>query len=1075
MDYSPLRSMPPRDPKQPQSSYMRWLIAAALALLIGLGALESMDVARAQDSAATASPTRTPTTSGSYEYTVQAGDSWGVIAREVGLTVRQLQADNPRAVRPNDILRVGDVLVVNTAPPATATGTATTASATTAATPRAGATATERAVQAAPAVVTHVVQGGESWNSIAAKYDVSARLLRAANPDAVRADLVLSRGVTLVIPSVPQGDALPDSAAQGAGFTPTPTSSSTPTETPSPTPTETPTPTATATPSPTPSIDGLGDAPPETPQPAAEPTELPTETATAEPTETPEPTATPTETPETEIGINCPADFTEYPAQINAVLNNPDFGLDGLRSYLSDCGSDVDDGLVVGDFNGDGGDELIVLYADPNGSEDTPSGDMILFSASDNGWVESLRARANGKITLVNTGDINIDGQPDIVYADTTCGASTCFDTIIVRSWNGTEWMLWTDESITMAYADYSLDDVSEDGQGDEIILEGGIYGSAGAGPQRARTETWGSVAGAPYTLLDRTFADNECLYFAVLDANEAFLNLPDADLVELERLYTKAATDPTLEICWTRADEEAELRSFSLFRLALVAAYQGVPEIAGDLIGSISEIYTNTVLADAGQVWLDAYAESPSIPKACQAVNEFAAANPGAYEFLSDYGYANPSFGPNDLCPVIDVESADDTAAANPAAVGLAAAAGIAPSVPAPVAMASTAAAADAAGNDEDPATCPETLAGYATRLPAILAVAGRDKAAVEEWLTGCKALTDNRGAVVFGDFNGDARQDVMVLPVIVSDIGFGPKGTQGAVLVYHGDGAGNFELAANPEIYGESVLLAAEDLNGDGTTELAWSVVGCSTFCVTEVQMINWDKNAGAYVSAIEPGATLAEGEATIGSLPAGAPGKGKLLVLEGGVSDTPEGGLAVPHREEWQSIAAAPFRQLSWVYDRESEGNDCLGLRLVEADVLLQASPVIGLAPARTAYEAALSPDLQACSIFGIDGVEELVYLQGLASFRLIQTESLMGNDKAANDVLSALQLGQPESAYAQAAGQWLAAYEANQDAASACAEVQSIFDANPQTWQITDHFGYNHPALAAEQLCYVPPAE
>ncbi len=389
---------------------------------------------------------------------------------------------------------------------------------------------------------------------------------------------------------------------------------------------------------------------------------------------------------------------------------------------------------------------------------------------------------------------------------------------------------------------------------------------------------------------------------------------------------------------------------------------------------------------------------------------------------------------------------------------------------------MSSTAVAegsADAAATDEDAAVCPDSLAGYATKLPAILATAGRDKAAIEDWLQGCKAMSDKRGAVVFGDFNVDGKQDVLVLPVIVSDLGFGPKGTQGAVLVFHGSGAGEFELAANPEIYGESVLLAAQDLNGDSIPELAWTVVGCSTFCVTEVQMVHWDKNEGAYVSAIEPGATLAEGSAAIEDLPAGAPGKGKLVVLTGGVSNTPEGGLAVPHREEWQSMDGSPFRQLSWVYDREAEGNDCLGLRLVEADVLLQASPVIGLAPALAAYQDAHSPDLNACSIFGIDGVEEIVTLQGLASFRLTQVQALMGDDKAARESSDALAQGQPDSAYAKATSEWLANYESKADAAAACAAVQSIFDDNEQTWQITDHFGYNHPALAAEQVCYVPP--
>ena len=160
MENSPLRSLPPRDPKQPRSSYLRWLIAAALALLIGLGALESLDVAQAQD-APTATPTQrasSPTAATSYEYTVQVGDSWGVIARAVGLSVRQLQADNSQLLRPNDVLRVGDVLTINIAPPTVAPTVPPTRAAS-GATPRASATAARPAP--APTAITHVVQGGE--------------------------------------------------------------------------------------------------------------------------------------------------------------------------------------------------------------------------------------------------------------------------------------------------------------------------------------------------------------------------------------------------------------------------------------------------------------------------------------------------------------------------------------------------------------------------------------------------------------------------------------------------------------------------------------------------------------------------------------------------------------------------------------------------------------------------------------------------------------------------------------------------------------------------------------------------
>ena len=187
---------------------------------------------------------------------------------------------------------------------------------------------------------------------------------------------------------------------------------------------------------------------------------------------------------------------------------------------------------------------------------------------------------------------------------------------------------------------------------------------------------------------------------------------------------------------------------------------------------------------------------------------------------------------------------------------------------------------------------------------------------------------------------------------------------------------------------------------------------------------------------------------------------------------MSGTADGGLAVPHTESWQSVNGAAFQRIRWSYDRTVEGNDCMGLRLVEADVALQAAPVLGYEPAITLYKAAIDPTLKACSIYGMSGEEEIKLLQGLASFRLIQAQALAGDAAAAQTTLAALSKGQPESDYTKAASEWLAAYQGSQDAGSACEAVASIFADNALLWQITDHYGYNHPALAAEQICYVP---
>ncbi|MGL4651128.1 MAG: FG-GAP repeat domain-containing protein, partial [Caldilineaceae bacterium] len=371
------------------------------------------------------------------------------------------------------------------------------------------------------------------------------------------------------------------------------------------------------------------------------------------------------------------------------------------------------------------------------------------------------------------------------------------------------------------------------------------------------------------------------------------------------------------------------------------------------------------------------------------------------------------------------------------------------------------------------DGSVCPATLAEFTAAFPVLFEQTGADAQAIAAWMRSCDAMTDDRGAVATADFDLDGNTDILAVPVIQNDEGFGPDGTQGAVLIFHGSGDNQFRQVFAPEIYGKSALLAVEDLTGDGDAELAWTVEGCSTFCITELQIVGWDAAERAYRSEIAPGATLAEGTVRIEALPAGSPGRGRQVVLQGGVSDTPEGGLPVPHIEVWQAINGGPFQRLGWQYDREADGNACLGLRLVEADVALQASPVLGYDGAIAAYQQSLSPELEACSVFGIDGVEEMILLQGLGSFRLVQSLALAGRTTEADAALAALVAGQPDSDFATAASQWLTAYKGSNNAARACEQVLPLFEANSLLWQITDHYGYNHPALAAEQICYAPP--
>lgn len=1023
----------------------RGFLAALLVASIGSALwLDASPVAAQSSTQDAATPETTPT---GFYHTVRRGESWGLIANRYDLTVEELQAANPSLVRYGDILRIDDEVLIPGKVVAEATPAAS-------ATPQAQ---EEEAASEQQEYQEYVVEPGDGWSMIAEKFDVRLRDLYAANPNLIRYRDILRVGDVMVIPrAVTAAPATAASATESATVTPSKPSATEPSATETPV-TETPTPADTATePAPT--------AATATPAPAS----ATTEDAAAEPA----PAAGATETAaDSTAAPACPTNFADYPEVLLAVLNTPDQAAESsaasMRAFLESCGSLMEDGVQVGDWTGDGAPDLLVLYVDPaTTAAATPQTELMIFNSAGAGYVEGYRARAAGQVTLFALSDINSDAQPDIAWIDRTCGASTCFDTAEVVSWDGSQWRDWTQDVITMAYAEIQLADTTPVGQGQEIVLAGGVYGSVGAGPSRGRTEIWGSVDGGPYQLLDRINDESNCLYHTVIDANLALLRGAVDGFARAEELYTKAATDQTLEKCWTRENELDELRSFSLFRLALTAAYEGRPAVATDLIGSLATTYGGSIYDQVGQTWLEVYAQDNDVGAACRAANEFAADNPAAYEILADYGYANPTFTAADVCPLLDVAGEVAPAAATATTTtttGITATAELTAGAASPSRTAATAA-------DVELPACPDDLSGYPAALPEVLSAAAADPLVIELWLRSCDAMSDARGGFMLTDTNGDGDQDAIFWPTVVSELGFGPDGAQGDLLLFHGDGAGNYELAIDADIYGQPSLLAVDDLNGNGQTDLAWQVVGCSTFCVAEVQIVSW--NGEEYASIIEPGATIAEGYASFAGVTPGDPGSGKQLVLTGGVSGTNEGGLAVPHTEVWQSVAGGAFQRIRWTYDRTVEGNDCMGLRLVEADVALQAAPVLGYQPAVDLYSASIDPTLKGCSIFGLKPEEELVLLQGLASFRLLEAEALNGSLENARSTLAGLSSGQPESDFTKAAQEWLDAYEQTADAGAACTAVLPIFTGNDALWQITDHYGFNHPALAAEQLCYAP---
>src|SRR5690606_22424429 len=129
--------------------------------------------------------------------------------------------------------------------------------------------------------------------------------------------------------------------------------------------------------------------------------------------------------------------------------------------------------------------------------------------------------------------------------------------------------------------------------------------------------------------LLEKAYSESECLYHTVVDANRAFLDAPVSGFEAAQLLYEQAVNNQDLIKCWVRNDELDELRSFSLFRLALIAGYQGDADGAAAQIAALSEAYPGGIYDEVGQQWLAAYEAAGDAAAACTEVTAFVEENP--------------------------------------------------------------------------------------------------------------------------------------------------------------------------------------------------------------------------------------------------------------------------------------------------------------------------------------------------------------------------------------------------------------------------------------------------------------
>ena len=345
----------------------------------------------------------------------------------------------------------------------------------------------------------------------------------------------------------------------------------------------------------------------------------------------------------------CPDKLEAYgdaiPAQLNAGAE-----VVSLRDWLTVCKVITQDRGTVREMGFAGVTGLLVVLTNAQSDQ------LLIYHKEAMGWALKFKTFGISGLNLLEIGDVNADGKPDVAWATSDCGAHTCDFVVDVVSWDGNAYRNWVDGNARMYGAQIHFEEASARGSGKELVMYGGVIASAGAGPQRARTEVWESPGGMPYTRTLTVHDAAECLYHVILEANAALLQEERTGLASAIAFYRLALDNPTFKACGSEpAIELDDLRAFARFRLVLAYAYLGDLNSMAAAIEEAERAQPGHAYTKAARAFLDAYRPKSDIAAGCAAVKKMVDETPPAFLLLGRaFGYANPPFDATDVCPIL-------------------------------------------------------------------------------------------------------------------------------------------------------------------------------------------------------------------------------------------------------------------------------------------------------------------------------------------------------------------------------------------------------------------------------------
>jgi hypothetical protein len=365
-------------------------------------------------------------------------------------------------------------------------------------------------------------------------------------------------------------------------------------------------------------------------------------------------------TPKAHPGI-LPASFNNLPGVIATFLNagaTPD----ELAGVLRDARlTNPPNPVVSGDVNGDGFPDLAISVVNPASTAQPQSGELLVFTCTDGAYRLGYTLESTGTSgapAIQSIEDLNADGKAEIVTGLQTCGAHTCFTAVQVLGWTGDGFQnRLIGRTDDLPYPRVQINLVTEGGIA-EIVIQGGMIASVGAGPQRMETRTWTyDQPSGNWTLARDELAPSNYRIHVLQDADAS---LHKGDVAQALVVYNWVLSDqPPLQDYQDPSNEKLNLGAYAAYKIAAIHLKNAESEPAQQILNQMERSYPEGTgqhafveMALAYQLALGA---ARDVKAACDAVTQYGQAHQAqVLDPLGPvvFGYANKSFGPQDLCP---------------------------------------------------------------------------------------------------------------------------------------------------------------------------------------------------------------------------------------------------------------------------------------------------------------------------------------------------------------------------------------------------------------------------------------